>query len=77
MAAASGKVTLATAAAHVHGVNTSTRPATQSAASAAKAGPVGVGQPLQFLPAVNRKPTITASTNPNSISWACHTGPFK
>ena len=76
-AAASGKATLATAAAQPKGVSTSTRPATQSAASAISGTPVGVGRPDQLRPAVNRKPTTTASVKPNSISCACHIGPAR
>ena len=44
MAAASGNATLTSAAAQPNGVSTSTRPATQSAASAASGAPVGVGR---------------------------------
>ena len=76
-AAASGNATLTTAAAQPNGVSTRTRPATHRPASAASAGPLGVGWLVQFLPAVKRKPTITARANPKSISWACHTGPAR
>lgn len=33
--------------------------------------PVGVGNPVQFLAAVSRKPVITAAAKPNTISCAC------
>ena len=74
MAAASGNAALTMAAAQPKGVSTSTRPATHSAASAASGQPVGVGRLAQLRPAVNRKPTTTASVKPNSISCACHSG---
>ena len=76
-AAASGNAVLTTAAAQPNGVSTRMRPATHRAASAASRQPVGVGWFDQFRPAVNRKPTTTASVKPNSISCACHIGPAR
>ena len=38
----------------------------------ARVAPRGVDKPVQAFPAVSRKPTITATAKPNSISWACH-----
>ncbi len=49
-----------------------TRAASQSSARPASAAPRGVASPVQAFTAVNKKPTITAVANPNSISWACH-----
>ena len=74
IAAASGNAALTIAAAQPNGVSTSTRPATHSAASAASGRPVGVGWFDQLRPAVKRKPTITATVKPKSISCACHSG---
>ena len=60
MATATGNAALITAAAVANGVNTSTRPATQSAASAISVAPVGVGFPVQLRTAVKRNPATTA-----------------
>ncbi len=52
-------------------VHISTRPATHNAASPASIVPCGVCRPVQFLPAVKRKPTTAAAANPKTISCAC------
>jgi hypothetical protein len=44
------------------------RPASQRIASAASGPWVGVGRPVQLRAAVNRKPVITATAKPNTIS---------
>ena len=61
MATATGNAALTTAAAVAKGVRTSTRPATQSAASAISGTPAGVGFPVQVRTAVRRNPATTAS----------------
>ena len=60
-AMATGNAALTTAAATAKGVRTSTRPATQSDASAISGRPVGVGLPVQLRTAVNRNPAMTAT----------------
>jgi hypothetical protein len=59
-ATASGKSAFTTAAASIHGVKTSTLPATHSSAIAASMRPPGVGRPVQLRTAVRRKPATTA-----------------
>ena len=60
-AASQGTATLHSAAASAQGVQSSTRAASQSAASSISARPQGVGWPDQLRPAVKRKPITTAS----------------
>lgn len=60
-ATASEKATFATATATLHGVNASTRAASQSATIAASAGPVGVGRWVQLRMIVKRNPATTAN----------------
>ena len=76
-AAATGKAIFAIAAANVYGVNTRMCAINQSAARAASFQRVGVGKLDPLLPAVGRKPTMTANVKPKSISWACHKGPAR
>ena len=40
--------------------------------SAPSTMPRGVSRPVHAFPAVSKKPTMTATAKPNSISWACH-----
>ena len=61
MAMATGNAALTIAAAMAYGVRTSTRPATQSAASAISIAPAGVGFPVQLRTAVSRNPAMTAT----------------
>jgi len=49
-----------------------TRAASHSSARAPNAAPRGVPSPVQALTAVSRKPRMTATAKPNSISCACH-----
>ena len=56
-------------------VATSTRPATQSPASAASRQPVGVPRPLHARAVVSKNPVSTAAANPKTISCACHAAP--
>ena len=48
-----------------------TRPAIHNPASAASPAPVAVRRPVQLVAAVSRKPAITATAKPNTISWPC------
>ena len=48
--------------------NIASRPASQSATSAASRPPFGVGSPDQTCPAVNKKPAMMATAKPNTIS---------
>ena len=52
------------------------RAASHKPASAASRPCAGVGSPVQLRAAVKRKPVMTATANPNTISWACHTTPL-
>ncbi len=58
-------------------VATSTRPATQSPASAASRQPMGVASPVHARAAVSRNPVSTAAAKPNTISCACHAEPAR
>ena len=57
---------------HTAPATAASRAASHSAARAPRKAPRGVASPVQALPAVSRKPTITAAAKPNSISCACH-----
>ena len=51
--------------------STATRPASHSAHNSASGIPTAVSRLVQLPTAVSKKPAITATEKPNTISWAC------